>query len=289
MESLGIDLRLIIAQIINFGLLLFLLTKFLYKPILKILDERKKKIAESLVSAQKIEAERAKIEEEKQKELERAKEAGREVMEEMKIEAGKQREETLKKAREEAEKIVQKAKEQLVLEKAKLQEELKAVAASLAITLAEKFLKGKIGREEREEFLKQSLEKLREKIPQRVSFSGLPTDESLGKRKISPQAAKLALEFLSFLKRTQNLKLLPEILGRLEEQIFIPAQVVIAAALKPEEQQKIVDTLEEIFGKGLKIKFRVEPKIVGGMIVKVGDKVFDNSLLGKTREFKEAI
>ena len=91
MESLGIDLKLIIIQIINFGLLLFLLTKFLYKPILRLLDERKKKIEESLANAQKIAEEKVKLEEEKTKEITEAREVGKRIIEEMRLFGEKER------------------------------------------------------------------------------------------------------------------------------------------------------------------------------------------------------
>src|SRR3989337_2314560 len=100
MESLGIDLKLIIIQIINFGLLLFLLTKFLYKPILRILDERKNKIEESLANAQKIAEEKVKLEEEKTKEITEAREVGKRIIEEMRLFGEKEREEILKRTRQ---------------------------------------------------------------------------------------------------------------------------------------------------------------------------------------------
>jgi len=55
MEALGLDIRLLVAQLINFGLLIFLLNKFLYKPLIKMLDDRKKKIAEAAENSIKIE------------------------------------------------------------------------------------------------------------------------------------------------------------------------------------------------------------------------------------------
>lgn len=48
MEALGIDPKLFIGQIINFLILLFILTKFAYKPIVKLLDDRRQKIADGL-------------------------------------------------------------------------------------------------------------------------------------------------------------------------------------------------------------------------------------------------
>lgn len=55
LEQFGIQPILLAAQIVNFLILLFILRKFLYGPILKVLDERKRKIADSLKNAEEIE------------------------------------------------------------------------------------------------------------------------------------------------------------------------------------------------------------------------------------------
>jgi F-type H+-transporting ATPase subunit b len=68
MEALGLDVKLLIAQVINFLILFFVLSKLLYKPLLKILDERKRKVEDSLKSAKMIEEKLAKLEE-KEKEI----------------------------------------------------------------------------------------------------------------------------------------------------------------------------------------------------------------------------
>lgn len=52
-QAFGVDWHLLVIQLINFSLLLAALTYFLYKPILRIIDERREKIAESVrVAAQ---------------------------------------------------------------------------------------------------------------------------------------------------------------------------------------------------------------------------------------------
>lgn len=50
--TFGIDWKLLLIQMINFGILLALLTKFLYRPLMNIIDERQKKIAEGVRSAE---------------------------------------------------------------------------------------------------------------------------------------------------------------------------------------------------------------------------------------------
>ncbi len=51
-STFGLDWKLLLVQSVNFGLLLLLLWKFLYTPVLKMLDERRGKIAESVVKAE---------------------------------------------------------------------------------------------------------------------------------------------------------------------------------------------------------------------------------------------
>ncbi len=51
-EAFGIDVRLVIIQAVNFGLLMVVLTYFLYTPVLKLLRERQEKIAQSLKDAE---------------------------------------------------------------------------------------------------------------------------------------------------------------------------------------------------------------------------------------------
>src|SRR3989344_7575734 len=55
MENLGLDLKVLIAQLVNFGLLLFVMKKYLYGPLVKAIDERNKKIGTALDDGKKIE------------------------------------------------------------------------------------------------------------------------------------------------------------------------------------------------------------------------------------------
>ena len=51
----GVDWKLLLVQLVNFGLLLSVLTYFLYKPVLRIIDERQRKIAEGVKTAEEAE------------------------------------------------------------------------------------------------------------------------------------------------------------------------------------------------------------------------------------------
>jgi len=95
MESLGLDIKLLVAQIINFGILFFVLKKLLYKPIIKILDDRKHAIEESLANSKKIAEELEKLEDKKAA-----------VIENIQSQAKKDKEKLITLAQEEKRKIV---------------------------------------------------------------------------------------------------------------------------------------------------------------------------------------
>ena len=79
-EALGINLPQLIAQIVNFSLLLVLLRFTLYKPILKMLDDRKRKIGEGLDAADVARAEAEKAQANIQGQIESARRDGQEIV-----------------------------------------------------------------------------------------------------------------------------------------------------------------------------------------------------------------
>lgn len=50
--AFGLDIRLLLIQALNFGILLYVLWRFLYEPVLKMIDERRAKIAEGVTKAE---------------------------------------------------------------------------------------------------------------------------------------------------------------------------------------------------------------------------------------------
>jgi len=99
MESLGLDWKLLVAQIANFAILFFVLKKVLYKPLMKAIDERNKKIENAVKNSQEIENKLNKMEEQRIVLLEKAKD-----------EAKNEKEELLEIALTEKEKIIEEAK-----------------------------------------------------------------------------------------------------------------------------------------------------------------------------------
>ncbi|MFI5205711.1 MAG: ATP synthase F0 subunit B, partial [Candidatus Paceibacterales bacterium] len=86
-QQFGIEPILLLAQIVNFLIILFVLKKFFYKPIVKMLEERKTKIKESMVNADLIETRLKETEQKSAAILESARKNAQELMEDAKSQA----------------------------------------------------------------------------------------------------------------------------------------------------------------------------------------------------------
>jgi F-type H+-transporting ATPase subunit b len=143
LDKLGIDWRLLIAQLINFLILVLILYKFLYKPVLKMLDGRKEKIEKGLRDAEQLGVELEKTKELQAAEIQKAKQEARAIVEEAEKRAEAAGMETKSKTKAEVEKLITVAKNQMIEEKIKMMAEVKKEAAELVIAVAEKVV-GKI-------------------------------------------------------------------------------------------------------------------------------------------------
>lgn len=144
MEKLGIQLPSIIAQIINFVILAVLLNKFLYKPVLKILDERKAKIKQSLDQAEKSQSLTKELESEKAKLISEAKKQAQEIISEAKKQGVIAKNELIEKAKleikQQQEKSLIEIESILKKERAKLEKDALVLASTLTKRALEKSL-----------------------------------------------------------------------------------------------------------------------------------------------------
>ena len=101
MEALGLHLPQLIAQIVGFLVLLFILSKLLYKPLLKVIDERSAKIKESLEAAESAKEQAAASQEQMQEDIRKAREEGQQMIAQARDVAARFRDEEMAKARDE--------------------------------------------------------------------------------------------------------------------------------------------------------------------------------------------
>jgi len=139
--ALGFNLPALIAQIINFVLLLIIFRMVLYKPLLKILDERKQRIQEGLDASDDAKRRLSQTEQEVAKELEKARQQGQEQIAQAQQISARIQEESRQAARNEAEQILERASGEIQLERDSAIAALRQEFASLTIIAAERVIK----------------------------------------------------------------------------------------------------------------------------------------------------
>ena len=125
LHDLGIYWPKLIAQTINFGIVLFILWKFAYRPVLNMLAQRREKIAQSIANADKIKAELAATEASRREILDQANTASNKLIEEARAAAARVQEVETQKAIAAANQIITKAKEASEVELARMKMELR--------------------------------------------------------------------------------------------------------------------------------------------------------------------
>jgi F-type H+-transporting ATPase subunit b len=157
MEGLGINLPLLVAFVINFLILFGLLTLVLYKPVLRVLDERQAKITDSIEQAERIKEQTAHSEEEIRTHLETARKEGQAVIAQATQIGDRVKEEATEKARQEAENIVLKSQSEIRQERDKLVDDLRKEFVDIAILAAEKVTKETLDKQKHQKLLDEVL------------------------------------------------------------------------------------------------------------------------------------
>ena len=145
-EAFSVDVWKLAFQVINFLILLYLLNRFLFKPVLARLDERSAKIAKGLEDAEVAARDRELARAEREAAVAEARKEANEMIARANKIAEDTRNEILTSAREEAEKVSTRAREEIVAEKDRAMAEIRGQVADLALAAA-----GKLVRQEMDE------------------------------------------------------------------------------------------------------------------------------------------
>jgi len=155
-----LDPGLFIWTIITFLLVLFLLSKFAWKPLLKVLQEREDEIKSSLKDAEVAKTELEKVNLESEKILNNARAEARKIQAESKSVSEKQRDEIIHKAKEEAKKIVVNAESQIKMEKDLAIKQIQEKVIDLTFSISEKVIKKNLTTDDNQKIIKDSLKSL---------------------------------------------------------------------------------------------------------------------------------
>lgn len=142
-NNFHIDWKLLVAQLINFAIVVYVVWRFGLKSLLTTMDKRSAEIDRGLKDAKRIEDEIKQLAVTKDAVITEAKKQAEIIRREAEERAEAQRQETLTKVRGEAEKVLSEARQKFTAEREELLREVKQQAASLVVQAAAKVL-GKI-------------------------------------------------------------------------------------------------------------------------------------------------
>ncbi len=237
MEALGINLGLLIVQLIAFAIVFLTLNAWVYKPMLDMMESRKTKIAQGLEDARVAAEARANAEKEAAKVLAEAQaEAGKVVREatERAASAGKD----VKAAAEaEAAKAREAAMAEAELERNRILGDLRGQVAALAIAAANKLVGDALDEKKQHALIDEF-------------FSGVKGDKVVLAESLSGDSAV----------------------------------VTSALPLTTKEQDAVKKSVS-----AKEVSFKVDPSILGGLVIKVGDKVLDGSVAGKLEGLRQTL
>jgi len=139
-SALGISVPLLVAQLVNFSILLVILRFTLYRPVLRMLDERKQRIAEGLNAAEIARREAASAQANIQAQLEAARKEGQEIVANAQAIATRIETEAKEQAAREREAALEKARNEIQLERDRAIAELRCEFAAITVAAAEKVI-----------------------------------------------------------------------------------------------------------------------------------------------------
>jgi len=140
LDSLGLDWKLLTAQVVNFLIILFVLKKFLYGPIVNMLSERKKKIELGLKDAEEARIRLEKANQETRRLLADASAESEKIVRAAKKEIEQETKDKLEKAQNKAEEIITQSRKLALAEQEKIVDKAKREISDLAIAISQKIL-----------------------------------------------------------------------------------------------------------------------------------------------------
>lgn len=240
MEALGINLGFFLVQLFGFVTLVIIMSEWAYKPIVKILEERKRKIAQGLEDARVAADARANAEKEAQKIVAAAQADANKRVQEATERAEKAAADVRAAAEDERKRLIETAKEEAALERNRVLADLRGQVAALSIAAANKL----IG---------ESIDEKRQRTLIEEFFSGV-------------KAGKVTV---------------------LEGQNAAGESAEVTSALPLTDAEQA--TVKGQLGGATSVAFKVDPAILGGLVVRVGDKIMDGSVAGKLEGLRTSL
>lgn len=156
-KTFQIDWKLVVAQLVNFGIVLFVLYKFAYGPILKTLNDRTAKIDKGLKDAEEANRKVIEMGDREKEVLVEARKEAQAILAKSEEQAKKNKDEIMAEAKAQAEKAVAEAQKKIEEEKNKMMAQVKGEIAGLVMAATEKLIGEKMDSKKDAELIEQSL------------------------------------------------------------------------------------------------------------------------------------
>lgn len=140
LQGLGVNATSLLWHTVNFILLVVLLTRFLYRPVLRMLDERSRRIKESMEQAEAVKQQLARTSEETRLALETARREAQAIADQASQIGDQIRAQARKDAQSEADRILEQARQQIEQERRQAMTELRVDMANLVVAAAGKVI-----------------------------------------------------------------------------------------------------------------------------------------------------
>lgn len=159
-QQFGVNQFLLAAQVVNFLVLLFILKRFLYKPLLKVLQERKQKIAQSLENAEQIQRQLEQTELDREKAIEKASIEAQKIIETARQDATDLIQEAGEQAKLQVQALIKSGQQQIESDRIKMQQQLKSELAGIVTIALEKITEQTLGKKEQKTILDRTIKEL---------------------------------------------------------------------------------------------------------------------------------
>ncbi len=155
-----LDPGLFVWTILTFLLLVFILAKFAWKPLLKMLQDREDMVRSSLEDAEKAKSELERLNEESEAIMAKARFEAQSILADGKAAAEKVKDDIIAKSKEQANKIREDAGNQIQVEKDKAISEIKKEVVNLTLSVAEKLIQKNLSDADNKSLIEESLKKV---------------------------------------------------------------------------------------------------------------------------------
>ena len=157
MDKLGINPTYLITQVINFTILVIILSKLVYKPVLEALEKRRKKIEEGLALTEKLTQEKEDLERQKTKIIAESHKEAKAIIDKARLQGKKVEQEVIAEARVAASEIIERGKKDVGIRMKEMEEQLVKETIDMAALLTQKLIGDVLDKEKQQAILKKKV------------------------------------------------------------------------------------------------------------------------------------